>query len=206
MRIDMEVDQKSLNRLTKALKQCPKECANGIVSAVNKSLHQVNTSMQKEITEQYNVSKSDLNGRGKFKSANSNNLIREHKANYANLNASIEVRGTPLNAGTRFLSGKKALESCKGKTMRQIKRIKYPKVRVIKKQKKPLAAFAAIGKGGTQGIFIRDGKKLHMQKTVSTAQMAFNKEVWEKTSAQASDILQSKVEQELNHRLKKLGD
>lgn len=205
MLIDMGVDQQSLNRLTSALNQYPKECASGIVSAVNKSLHQVNTAMQKEITTRYNISKRELSGGSSFKSSGSNNLIRENKANYANLNASIEVRGSPLNAGARFLMGKKALQSRKGMTMRQIKRIKYPTVRIIKSQKKPMAAFAAHGRGGVQGIFVRDGEKIEMQKTLSTAQMASSDAVWKKTSVYAGAILNTKVEQELNYRLGKLG-
>lgn len=204
MRIDAVMDKESLLKLQKALSRYPVECANGIVSAINKSMKSVDVEMQRAITKEYNVTKSDLNGGGAFKNASSRNLIKEHKANYANLNASIEVRGSRMNTGARFLSRPKNPVSHKGKTMRQIRKIKYPVVMIRRGTKKPLAAFVAYGKGTSRGVFVRDRGKLKMQKSLSTAEMASNEKVWKSTSDKAQSVLNDKVEQELNYRLGKL--
>lgn len=205
MKIQATMDEKSLLKLTEVLEAYPKEAAAGIVSAVNKSVHSVNVAMKRSISKKYNLTQKDLNGGGAFKGAASNNLIRENKANYANLSASITVRGGMLNPGARFLSTQKQPRSHKGKTMRQIRRIKYPKVTIYRGAKKTMPAFTASGRGGTTGVFVRDGKKLKMQKTLSVAQMASNEDVWKQTSETAQKVLAEKVEQELNYRLGKVG-
>ncbi|BAK99711.1 hypothetical protein OBV_25130 [Oscillibacter valericigenes Sjm18-20] len=205
MKIYGSMDGESLKKLTEALGAYPKECANGIVSAINKSVHSVNVAMKREISKKYNLAQKDLSGGGAFKSTASNNLIRENKASYANLNASITVRGGMLNPGERFLNTPKQPKSHKGKTMRQIRKIKYPKVMIFRGAKKTMPAFTARGRGGTMGVFTRDGEKLKMQKTLSVAQMASNEDVWKKTSETAQKVLTEKAEQELNYRLGKVG-
>lgn len=205
MQIEAAMDSESLQKLTDALSKYPKECANGVVSAINKSVHGVDVELQRSISTRYNITKKELMGGGAFKSYGSNNLIRERKANFSNLNAGIEVRGSRLNAGARFLNTPKQPKSHKGKTMRQIKRMRYPRVTIIKGQKKPLAAFVAYGKGGSRGVFVRDGNKLKMQKTLSIAEMASNDTVWKETSKKSQKILQDKVAHELDYRLRKLG-
>lgn len=199
------MDQASLRKLTEELRAYPKEAKAGIVSAINKSVHSVNVAMKREICKKYNLAQKDLSGGGAFKSAASNNLIRENKANYANLNASITVRGGMLNPGARFLNTPKQPKSRKGKTMRQIRKIKYPKVMIFRGAKKTMPAFTARGRGGTMGVFMRDGDTLKMQKTLSVAQMASNEDVWKRTSETAQKVLAEKVEQELNYRLGKAG-
>lgn len=204
MKVQATMDSASLRKLTEALKDYPKEAANGIVSAINKSVHSVNVSMKREICKKYNLSQKDLSGGGKFKSAASNSLIRESKANYSNQSASILIRGGMLNPGERFLSTPKQPKSHKGKTARQIRKIKYPKVTVFRGAKKTMPAFVARGRGGTMGVFERDGEKLKMQKTLSVAQMASNGEIWKQTSENAKKILDEKIKQELNYRLGKV--
>lgn len=204
MKVYASVDERSFLRMREVLWAYPKECTRGIVSAINKSMHAVNVSMKREICKKYNLSQKDLNGSGTFKSAASNNLIRENKANYANPNAYIEVRGGMLNPGARFLNTPKQPKTHKGKTARQIRKIKYPKVTVFRGAKKTMPAFVARGRGGTIGVFERDGEKLKMQKTLSVAQMASNGEIWKQTSENAKKILDEKIKQELNYRLGKV--
>lgn len=205
------MDPESLRKLTDALNKYPKECANGVVSAINKSLHGVDVELQRSISTRYNITQKELRGGGSFKGSASNNLIREKKANYANLNAGIEVRGSRLNDGARFLNTPKHPKSHKGKTMRQIKKMRYPRVTIIKGKKKPLASWVGIGKGNVRVIFVRNsapgpqGGMLSVKKTLSIAEMASNNTVWKKTSEKAKKILQEKVAQELRYRMKKLG-
>lgn len=67
MKIYGSMDGESLKKLIEALGAYPKECANGIVSAINKSVHSVNIAMKREISKKYNLAQKDLSGGGAFK-------------------------------------------------------------------------------------------------------------------------------------------
>ena len=94
VRVDAQFDQNELRKLTDALKDIPKECKSGLVSAVNKSVKTTNTAMQKAITQRYNIKKSDLSGGNTFGSSSSNNLIKLNLAKKTSIEASIDVRGS----------------------------------------------------------------------------------------------------------------
>lgn len=207
--IELEMDQKELQKLTKALAQYPEECKKGLVAAVNKSVSTTNTALQKNITERYNIKKGDLSGGSKFKGSGSNNLIKVNKASAANLGASIVVRGSRIALVTaRGMVTPKAPKSHKGKTMKQIKRLAPPRVRVVKSQKKSYPhGFVIQGKGGTVGLFSRKkgGKKLEMQRTLSVANMAKHKTIEQETKRTMDQALKENTEHEIAWRLEKLS-
>ncbi len=195
VRVDAQFDQNELKKLTNALKDIPKECRSGLVSAVNKSVKSTNTAMQKAITQRYNIKKSDLSGG-----------IKLNLAKKTSLEASIEVRGSRLALITaRGMVTPKQPKSHKGKTMKQIKRVAPPKVKILKgKQKTYKHGFIATGKGGTVGLFTRDASgKLEMQRTLSIANMTRQRQIAEATQKAAKESLTKNVEHEIEYRLQK---
>lgn len=209
VRVDAQFDQNELKKLTNALKDMPKECKSGLVSAVNRSVKTTNTAMQKAITQRYNIKKSDLSGGNTFGSSSSNNLIKLNLAKKTSIEASINVRGSRLALVTaRSMVTPKQPKSTKGKTMKQIKRIAPPKVKILKgKQKLYKHSFVATGKGGTVGLFARDksSNKLVMQRTLSVAHMVRQKQIAEATQKAAKEALTKNVAHEIEYRLQKVS-
>lgn len=197
VRVDAQFDQNELRKLTNALKDIPKECKSGLISAVNKSAKSTNTAMQKANTQRYNIKKSDLSGG-----------IKLNLAKKTSLEASIEVRGSRLALITaRGMVTPKQPKSHKGKTMKQIKRIAPPKVKILKgKQKTYKHGFIATGKGGTVGLFTRDASgKLEMQRTLSIANMTRQRQIAEATQKAAKEALTKNVAHEIEYRLQKVS-
>ena len=209
VRIDAQFDQNELKKLTNALRDMPKECKSGLISAVNKSAKSTNTAMQKAITQRYNIKKSDLSGGNTFGSSSSNNLIKINLAKKTAIEASIEVRGSRLSLVTaRGMVTPKQPKSTKGKTTKQIKRIAPPKVKILKgKQKSYKHSFIATGKGGTVGLFARDksNDKLVMQRTLSIANMVKQRQIAEATQKAAKEALTKNVAHEIEYRLQKVS-
>lgn len=199
------IDTQNIDNLSKAMKKFPDIAAKSIPAAINRTLSTANTRMQKEITIKYKIKKSDLSGGSKYKSEKSNNLIRVKKATAKDAQGRIDVRGSTLTLG-RFLQGNRSPISHKGKTMTQIKRIRFPKVQVKRGSTKQVGgSFVAVAKNAT-GLFARDENgKLRMLHTLSVAQMAGNKEVLETTQQSAMEDLEKRIEHELDYRLNKLA-
>lgn len=206
VRVDAQFDQNELRRLTNALRDMPKECKSGLISAVNKSVKSTNTAMQRGITQRYNIKKSDLSGGNTFQSDDSNNLIKLNLAKKTAIEASIEVRGSRLSLVTaRGMITPKQPKSTKGKTMKQIKRIAPPKVKILKgAQKTYKHGFVATGRGGMVGLFTRDSSgKLEMQRTLSIANMVRQREIAEATQRAAREALTRNVSHEIEYRLQR---
>lgn len=201
------IDTQNLNSLGKTMKQFPDVAAKSIPAAINRTLSTANTRMQKEITTKYKIKKSDLSGGSKYKSEKSNNLIKVKKATTKDAQGRIDVRGSTLTLA-RFLQGNRTPVSHKGKTMAQIKRIRFPKVQVKRGTTKRVGgSFVATAKNAT-GLFARnENGKLRMLHTLSVAQMAGNQEVLETTQQSAMADLEKRIEHELDYRINKLkGD
>lgn len=192
--------------MTKALKDVPQECKKGIVSAINRSVKSTNTAMQRAVTERYRITKGQLNGKG----GSSKSQIKLVFASSGKLEAGIQVRSTrmALDNSRGFISPK-APKSRKGKTMQQIKRLALPTVSVIKGQRTRFPhAFVAQGKGGTTGIFTRDGKKSYpvsMRHTMSPSNMVRYPAVVKKTDKAAKEALEKNVAHEIEYRLGRLA-
>ena len=209
MRIEARFDEKELKKLTKALKQAPDECRKGLSSAINRSVKTTNTAMQKAVATRYNITKGDLSGGGKFKGDSSNNLVKPILSTPAKLQGGIEVRGTRLAlVAARKMIFPKEPKSHKGKTMRQIKRMAFPSVKVLKGQRTRYPhSFIAKGRGGTVGLFSR-GKttgKLTMQRTLSPANMVRETSVVNATQTAAKEALEKNVAHEIEYRLGRLA-
>lgn len=204
MPVDLKIDARQLDKLAKALSRNQKEMKASVISALNKSLSSVNTALQREITQKYNITKGELSGGKQYKSYKSNNLIRLKKASSSNTDARIEVRGSTLTLG-RFLRSQQTPISHRGKTIGQIRKIPTPKVMVYKGRSRSTAAHTFTArKNGVTHVFERDGNDVDMAHTLSTAQMASNPDVAEKVQKLASEIIDKKVEQELNYRIDKM--
>ena len=206
--IDAKFDQKQFDKLLKTLEKAPKECRKGAVSAINRSVKSTNTALQKAITTRYNIKKNALSGGSAFKGDASNNLIKPKMATESNLSAQIMVRGTRLAlVSARGMISPKEPKSHKGKTMRQIKRMSPPSVRILKgSRKKYPNTFVATGRGGVTGIFSREkgGRSIQLQRTLSPANMAREKSVAKATQKAAAEALEKNVEREIRYRLEKI--
>lgn len=209
MRIDARMDPKQLKKLKKALEDAPQECRKGLVSAINRSVKTTNTAMQRAVTTRYNIKKSALNGGDSFKGDSSNNLIKPVMATTSKLQGAIEVRGSRLAlVAARNMISPKEPKSHKGKTMKQIKRMAFPSVKVLKGQRTRYPhSFIAKGRGGTVGLFSR-GKttgKLTMQRTLSPANMVRETTVKDATQKAAKEALEKNVAHEIEYRLGRLA-
>lgn len=209
VRVDIEFDERELKKLTDALKHIPKECQNGLISAINKSVKTTNTTMQKAITQRYNIKKSDLSKSVKFNGYNSNNLIQLKLATKTTNEANILVRGSRLALVTaRSMVSPKQPKNHKGKTMKQIKRIAPPKVKILKSGQKIFAhAFVATTNRGITALFSRDKvtDKLIMRRTLSVAHMVRQKQIAEATQKAAKEALTKNVAHEIKYRLQKVS-
>lgn len=208
VRIDARMDPKQLKKLTKALDDAPNECRKGLVSAINRSVKTTNTAMQRAVTQRYNIKKSALNGGDSFKSDSSNNLIKPVLATTAKLQGAIDVRGSRLSlVSARGMITPKEPKSHKGKTMKQIKRMAFPSIKVIKgKRTRYPHSFVATGKGGTTGIFSRDKSgRLELQRTLSPANMVRETSVKAATQKAAKEALEKNVAHEIEYRLERLA-
>ena len=209
MRIEARFDEKELKKLTKVLKKAPEECRKGLSSAINRSIKTTNTAMQRAVTTRYNIKKGALNGGDSFKSDSSNNLVKPILSTPAKLQGGIEVRGTRLSlVAARGMITPKEPKSHKGKTMRQIKRMAYPSVKVVKGQKTRYPhAFVARGKGGTVGLFSRQrgSRTIEMQRTLSPANMVRETSVVNATQTAAREALEKNVAHEIEYRLGRLA-
>lgn len=214
MRIEARFDEKELKKLTKVLKKAPEECRKGLSSAINRSVKTTNAAMQRAVTTRYNIKKGALNGGDSFKSDSSNNLVKPILSTPAKLQGGIEVRGTRLSlVAARGMITPKEPKSHKGKTMRQIKRMAYPSVKVVnvkavKGQKTRYPhAFVARGKGGTVGLFSRQrgSRTIEMQRTLSPANMVRETSVVNATQTAAREALEKNVAHEIEYRLGRLA-
>lgn len=215
MRIDAKMDPKELKKLTKALKDAPKECRKGLVSAINRSVKTTNTAMQRAVTQRYNIKKSALNGGDSFKSDSSNNLIKPILATSSKLQGAIEVRGERMAlVAIRGMITPKEPKSHKGKTMRQIKRMAAPSVKVLKGKKTRFPhAFVAKGKGEHTngqpviGLFSRSKNRgtMVLQNTLSPANMVRETTVKNATQKAAKEALEKNVAHEIEYRLGRLA-
>lgn len=202
--MNIRIDTSEIDKLYKTLNYLPKELPAAVASSLNKTLTSTNSQLQKQISKKYNIEKKDLSGSKKYKSEKSNNLITIKKANYKNMSAYIIVRG-PVLTLSRFLVSPKSPVSFKGKTMKQIKKIRRPTVNVVRTKistiRKKHNAFVAKN-GEHLAIFERtDNGSINMLRTTSIAQMASDKDIAEVVSKHSETMLSKKIQQEIKYRI-----
>lgn len=171
--------------------------------------------MQRAVTQRYNIKKSALNGGDSFKSDSSNNLIKPILATSSKLQGAIEVRGERMAlVAIRGMITPKEPKSHKGKTMRQIKRMAAPSVKVLKGKKTRFPhAFVAKGKGEHTngqpviGLFSRSKNRgtMVLQNTLSPANMVRETTVKNATQKAAKEALEKNVAHEIEYRLGRLA-
>lgn len=215
MRIEARFDEKELKKLTKVLKKVPEECRKGLSSAINRSVKTTNTAMQRAVTTRYNIKKGALNGGDSFKSDSSNNLVKPILSTPAKLQGGIDVRGERLAlVALRGMITPKEPKSHKGKTMRQIKRMAAPSVKILKGKKTRFPhAFVAKGKGTHTngqpviGLFSRSksGGVMMLKNTLSPANMVREASVVNATQTAAREALEKNVAHEIEYRLGRLA-
>jgi len=202
--MNIRIDTSEIDKLYKTLNYLPKELPAAIASSLNKTLTSTNSQLQKQISKKYNIEKKDLSSSKKYKSEKSNNLITIKKANYKNMSAYITVRG-PVLTLSRFLVSPKSPVSFKGKTMRQIKKIRRPTVNVVRAKISTITKKhnAFVAKNGEHlAIFERtDNGSISMLRTTSVAQMAGDKDIAEEVSKHSETMLSKKIQQEIKYRI-----
>ena len=200
MNIEIKTNDEQFKKLFEALEEIPEEAKKACVSAINSTIKETNTNLQRAITQKYNIKKNELSGNSKYKSVKSNNLMKVEKATFKDMSAAIDIRGTALTLN-RFRPSPDKLPKKKPKNI---------KVQVTKGKKLNIGAnkkpFIIKGKGGTVGIFSRenDQRKMKMLRTLSTGAMARQEDVYKDVVEQQSKTLDKKIEQEIKYRLSKL--
>lgn len=200
MNIEIKTNDEQFKKLFEALEVIPDEAQKACVTAINKTIAETNTNLQKAITQKYNITKRELSGGKKYKSDRSNNLMKVEKATFKDMSAAIDIRGTALTLN-RFRPSPDKLPTKKPKNIK-VQVTKGKKLNVDPKIK----PFIIKGKGGTVGIFSRenDQRKMKMLRTLSTGAMARQEDVYKDVVEQQSKILDKKIEQEIKYRLSKL--
>lgn len=204
----LEIDERQMQKMQYALRKYPEECNKGLASALNKTLSKANTVLQNGITSTYNIKKQDLTEGNQFRSESSKNLLKLHKAKPQDLSAGIIVRSSRLSFNVkRNMVSPTEPKSHRGKTMKQIKRIAPPKVKVRKgKSIKFKHGFVAKGKGNTVALFSRekDDRRMKMHHTLSTVHMTKEQDIRRKAQTTVDESLSQNVEREINFRLEKV--
>ena len=187
MRIEARFDEKELKKLT----------------------------MQRAVTTRYNIKKGALNGGDSFKSDSSNNLVKPILSTPAKLQGGIDVRGERLAlVALRGMITPKEPKSHKGKTMRQIKRMAAPSVKILKGKKTRFPhTFVAKGKGTHTngqpviGLFSRSksGGVMMLKNTLSPANMVRETSVVNATQTAAREALEKNVAHEIEYRMGRLA-
>lgn len=195
MRIEYSVDDKKLKKIYASLKIIEKQSPQAMANALNRATDTAKSKLSSNITKVYNIKKSALSGGGGFKSDESNNLIKVHKASKQDLSAYVDVRGRYLTlyrfvpSAYRLPNNKKgskiAVKVKKGKQKKLSKNhfINYPK-----------------GQRGNYQIFQKEsatGQIRRLARTTSVAAMAKNEKVIEPTLAAAQEMLNKRIEHEL---------
>lgn len=218
MNIEIKADDKQFKQLFDALEEIPEEAKKACVSAINKTIAETNTNLQKAITTKYNIKKNELSGNSKYKSVKSNNLIKVERATFKDMSAAIDIRGTALTLNRFRPSPDKMPTTKKGRTnvtvqvtkgrKMKIDQSKKPFVlKVYEKKKNKLTGKVTVNKeNGIVGIFSREnpGRKMKMLRTLSTAAMARQEDVYKDVVEQQSKTLDKKIEQEIKYRLSKI--
>jgi len=199
--ISLKFDEQDMKRLNKAFRKSPDLAKKACVAATNRAIATANTELQRNITQRYNMKKGNLSGGSAYKGERSNNLIKVKKANFGNPNASINVRGSYLTL-YRFISGKQPRRNKKGKMTG------YVSVKVLKGGAKKMSRYNFVQtiKGGTQIAQRHSGSRQisRVLKTISVAHMASHESVITKTQEKGQEMLQKRINHELDRRFKNL--
>lgn len=178
--IEIKLDQKQVTNILKALKQSPKEVHRAIAAAENRTITFLNKEIAKDVTRSYVI-----------KSRTVKQSLTSKKANSSSLTATVTSEGRSIYLG-RFRTAR------------------YNRRRQL---------WAQVKKGSKRfvpGLFRSSPEKLPMHRIgknsrdvvkpfgPSIPQMIGNKDILPKIGRKAEEMLNKRVEHELNWRLKNL--
>ncbi|MEK4713470.1 phage tail protein [Sporosarcina sp. FSL K6-5500] len=181
MSVIINIDDAAFRDIQRRLAEIPNKAPNAISAALNRTVTNVATNLNKEVRKEYTIKAGDVKG-----------TIKKRTANRGDLRASVKSTGgvIPLDKFKTSKLGRKQV-----------------KVAVKKGQlKKVLGAFAADISGPK--IFKRKTKKrLPINKLFgpSVPQMAGESSIAERINNQASETFERRLDHEINRLLARLG-
>lgn len=178
--IDVSLDQKQVARILKALKQSPKEVHRAIAVSENRTITFLNKEIAKDVTRSYVI-----------KSRTVKQSLTSKKANSSNLTASVTSEGRSIYLG-RF---KTARYNRKRKLWAQVKKGAKRIIPGLFRSTPNKLPMHRIGKG--RGDIVKPFGP-------SIPQMIGNKEVLPEIAHKAEEVLNKRIEHELEWRLQKL--
>ena len=198
-KITIEADEKSLKRLKSALEKYPKAAETAMIRLMNEAVTKGSGELLKLIPQKYNIKKSDLQGGSRYKSEQSNNLVKAKKISSLHQQAKVEVRGGLLTL-QRFITNTRKPSHITREIL---------KVKVKKGKAKSLGKYAFLqnDESGNLQVFQRrsNSRKIsRLMKTTSVAFMASNEEIAPKVQEAINDKLEKRVEHYIDMELKKI--
>ncbi|AOZ91631.1 phage tail protein [Paenibacillus crassostreae] len=181
------IDTTQLNRVVVGLKDFEKQMPAAAMSAVNRTLDQINTKLGRIVTKEYNIKVSDVK-----------KTITKNKARKGNLRAFLKSEG-------RTLSFSHFRISQSGKKVRKVK-VKVKKSAGLKQINTDPRAFVQTLNGKNQ-VLKRMGKDrypVEVLRTLSVPQMIDSLNVSNQIQKDANEILAKRIEHEIEYRLKKV--
>jgi len=180
----IEITEEQIQRVNLILSGIPKGAEKAFTNSINRGLANVRTNSAKLITQTYNIKQKDLKSRSN---------IKVKKANFSDLEGSITFAGSVIPLIKFKVSPTEPSQ-------------KPVTVSVLKEQggqRLKSAYVANLGKYET-GVFERLTRKRESSQQLygpSSAHMAANEEVLEKTSGQAQNIIDNRIEHEISRIL-----
>lgn len=191
MAVELIVDIKSVNRVMVDLRNLPKEMPKAVMQAVNRTVDHVYTHTSREVRKEYAIKDKDVKS-----------TLKKVKASPGKIEAGVISKGRTLTIYHHFrVSPKKPTP---GKRYRVKVVIKKGKMETIDTDPKP---FIATANNATQ-VFKRTGPKrkpLVVLRSLSVPQMISNEQTYSRIQKLAGDMLEKRIEHEINRRLNKIG-
>ena len=205
----LEINAESLFKVIEALKKTPEEIRPALASAVNKTMDSTVTQIKKEVAAEYTVKQKYLLSSKKKKEKGINGAITKKRATVNNLSAAAIADGgqvalykfqhTPINPPPK--------QQYRQPVRAQVKKSGSKKLVTHNGNK---AFVQTVHKNNM--LFAREGKKRFPIKklfALSVPQMIASKNdskgSLKRIKARAEEMLEKKVEQEINYRIGKLA-
>lgn len=186
MSMRIVVNDDELKRVQEQLGELQRKAPNVIAKSLNRSLSHINTTIRKEVRDEYTVKAQEVKDR-----------LESVRASTSRLAAKVTAKGRPLGL-EKFRVNPKTVNP---------RRKKQLKISVKKGSAKEILG-AFIGNQGNEKVFIRDGKpRLPISRLFgpSVPQMIGNDEIVEQINESAYVTYQKNINHEINYLLGKMG-
>lgn len=203
MSINIKIDDKALKQTIKKLSGFPKEVPKATVSALNRTITFTNTKLKKEVTSKYVI-----------KSGEVQQTLRMKKANYSNLTTYIICEGRRYTLA-HFERNLKSAAIRGGGIKVQVKKGGTKTLRTnpgafVASMSGPKKKKGKVNRAPTRGTFLiaqRIGAKrypIKVLRTLSVPQMISSNDISEKVLKQSQEMLQKRIEHEVEYRISKI--